>query len=315
MGQKACLVFGAHAAVRSHGGSGKTRRNHIAEARRFAEVLAKKGFGVQKWRNISMRHVATVVHHWRTVDKLSVATIKEYLTAVRICCRFYGNDRVSNSTNADFGIENREYVTNHDKSLRQEVYDVAISTLLNGNENEQRIAAQMMLQRELGLRFEESTKFDPRRSVLHDGRVLVSSGTKGGRERVILHVSDKARAAIDFARSLVTSRGSLIPVDLREAQWRKIVYTTLARLGITRAGAGASMHGNRHHYAQARYQQITGFPPPCKFQDKEAFRTNAERMAGSAWLKLDQDARQIIKVELGHGPDRDSVVSQYLGSK
>ncbi len=262
-----------------------------------------------------MRHVSIVVHHWRSIDKLSVATIKEYLSTVRICCHFYGNERVANSTNDDFGIENREYVTNHDKSLRQEVFDAAISTLRNGNENDQRIAAQMMLQRELGLRFEESTKFDPRRSVLHDGRILVSSGTKGGRERVLLDVSPNARAAIEFARSLVTSRGSLIPADMREAQWRKLVYSTLARLGITRAGAGASMHGNRHHYAQARYQQLTGFPPPCKFPDKEAFRTNAERMAGAAWLKLDQDARQIIKVELGHGPDRDSVVSQYLGSK
>jgi len=315
MGQKACLVFGAHAAIRSHGGSGKTRRNHIAEARRFADVLAQKGFGVQKWRNLTMRHVAVVVHHWRTVDKLSVATIKEYLSAVRICCRFYGNERVANSNNADFGIPNREYVTNHDKSLRQEVFDAAISTLRNGNENDQRIAAQMMLQRELGLRFEESSKFDPRRSVLSDGRVLVSSGTKGGRERIIQNVSDKAREAIEFARSLVTSRGSLIPVDLREAQWRKIVYTTLARLGITRADAGASLHGNRHHYAQARYQQITGFAPPCKFSDKDAFLANAERVAGAAWTKLDQDARQILKAELGHGPDRDGVISQYVGSK
>jgi hypothetical protein len=27
-----------------------------------------------------------------------------------------------------------------------------------------------------------------------------------------------------------------------------------------------------------------------------------------------RDARQIIKAELGHGPDRDDVVSQYLGA-
>jgi hypothetical protein len=31
--------------------------------------------------------------------------------------------------------------------------------------------------------------------------------------------------------------------------------------------------------------------------------------------KVDQDARQIIKSELGHGPDRDDVVAQSLGSK
>lgn len=30
--------------------------------------------------------------------------------------------------------------------------------------------------------------------------------------------------------------------------------------------------------------------------------------------KVDKDARLIIKSELGHGPDRDDVVSQYVGS-
>ena len=38
------------------------------------------------------------------------------------------------------------------------------------------------------------------------------------------------------------------------------------------------------------------------------------RIAGEGWRKLNQDARQIIKAELGHGPDRDDVVSQYLGA-
>jgi hypothetical protein len=31
-------------------------------------------------------------------------------------------------------------------------------------------------------------------------------------------------------------------------------------------------------------------------------------IAGEGWKKLNQDARQIIKAELGHGPDRDDVV-------
>ena len=77
---------------------------------------------------------------------------------------------------------------------------------------------------------------------------------------------------------------------------------------------GASSHGCRHAYAQDRFESITGFKAPCKFETKAEFRQNAENIAGKEWRKLNQDARQIIKAELGHGPDRDDVVSQYLGT-
>jgi hypothetical protein len=84
--------------------------------------------------------------------------------------------------------------------------------------------------------------------------------------------------------------------------------------GISKEITGASGHGLRHAYAQSRYEQIKGFKPPCKFDSKEGFRKNALRIAGNDWEKLNQDARQIIKGEMGHGPDRDDIVSQYLGS-
>ena len=75
-----------------------------------------------------------------------------------------------------------------------------------------------------------------------------------------------------------------------------------------------SSHGCRHAYDQGRYESITGFKAPCKFETKAEFRKNAEEIAGKEWRKLNQDACQIIKAELGHGPDRDDVVSQYLGA-
>ena len=70
----------------------------------------------------------------------------------------------------------------------------------------------------------------------------------------------------------------------------------------------------RHAWAQERYQAITGFAPPAKFQSREDYRAEAARIGGQAWRRLDRDARLIIKSEMGHGPDRNDVVSQYLGS-
>lgn len=99
-----------------------------------------------------------------------------------------------------------------------------------------------------------------------------------------------------------------------EKQWRNYVYNQLRKLGISRKESGASCHSNRHAYAQIRYTELAGFPPPCCFLSKEAFRENAEKTAGSDRVKLDQDARQALLGEMGHGPRRGPTMSVYLGS-
>ena len=88
----------------------------------------------------------------------------------------------------------------------------------------------------------------------------------------------------------------------------------MATRGISKKECRASSHGFRHAYAQDRYEEITGFKAPCKFDSKEKFRKNAIKIAGDRWRKLNQDARQIIKAELLRSPNRHDVVSQYLGA-
>ncbi len=100
-----------------------------------------------------------------------------------------------------------------------------------------------------------------------------------------------------------------------KAQWERQFYKTIRLHGLSHNSCGASSHGLRHAYAHARYEQIIGFAPRCKFESRESFCGNAQATAGDDWSKADQDARQIIKAELGHGPDRDDVMAQYLGSK
>lgn len=151
------------------------------------------------------------------------------------------------------------------------------------------------------------------RAVLKDGRVLVSDGTKGGRDRIIQQITGEGRAAIEYARSVASGKNTM-PPGMTEKQWAGMFYRTLREHGITKDQAGASAHGLRHAWAQERYQTITGFSPPAKFESREEYRTEAARIGGPAWRELDRDARLIIKSEMGHGSDRDDVVSQYLGS-
>ncbi len=159
----------------------------------------------------------------------------------------------------------------------------------------------------------KSFKFNPSRALLQDGRVHVSDGTKGGRERMIHHVSEKGREVIKYVRSVAQGTNTMAR-GMTERQWNGLFYRTLKEHGITKGQAGASAHGLRHAYAQQRYEQITGFAPPVKFASRQDFKINAEHTAGANWRNLDRDARLIIKGELGHGPDRDDVTSQYLGS-
>jgi hypothetical protein len=109
---------------------------------------------------------------------------------------------------------------------------------------------------------------------------------------------------------------NLIPKDagMTERRWQNIYYRRIRQVGISKKDSGASGHGNRHAYAQERYRSLTRFPSPCKFPGVKEFLTRASEIAGPDWKAMDKSARQILKAEMGHGPDRDDVVNQYLGS-
>jgi site-specific recombinase XerD len=224
------------------------------------------------------------------------------LSGVRLVARYFGNRNIAPDNKA-FGIQNRSYVTNHDKSLGQDIYEKTVDKLqISHDVNDNRIAAQLMLQRHLGLRKEESFKFNALRAVLKDGRVFVSDGTKGGRERMLEHVDQKAMEAINYTKTVASGKNT-IPAGMSERQWNNRFYRTLRQYGISKKSTGASGHGLRHAFAQERYQKLTGFAAPVKFENRQQFYTNATQIAGDSWRKIDQDARLIIKAELGHGPD------------
>ena len=296
-------------------GSAKTRYQHRAEAARFVHDLRVAGHGVRSWRNITNRHVATVIERWRARG-LSNATLKEYLSGVRAVARAYGNAnlRETNDFRAADGsllVGPRVGVDNHNRAVPEAVYASALVKLRGGTEDERRLAVHVALMRTGGLRHEEARKLHPRRSLLANGCVFITDGTKGGRERMICTPSPAFLAAIEEAWWLVSRYGNLMPDGMTERQWEKKAYAMAHAAGISKSACGASLHGLRHAYAQERYADLAGF------QCAAAGGTVAEAMdvAGMGWRKLDQDARLIIKAELGHGPDRDDVVARYLGAR
>lgn len=213
------LIEGAVRAVHGSGGSNKTQYNHIQEATRFVEQLRDLGYGIQRWDNLSLRHVGEVVAAWQERGLLP-ATIKEYMSGVRTCARFFDNNRIANSANSRFGVENRTYISNQDKATPADQYQQAVDRLKSSVDiRDHAVAAQLQLQRELDLRVEESTKFVPGRDVMADGRAYISAGTKGGRERMLpseVVQSSGTQAAIKYAAQVSNELGNkrnTIPQD------------------------------------------------------------------------------------------------------
>lgn len=292
-------------------GSYKTQHNHKQEASRFVDALRSEGMGVSKWTNITNKHVGLSVSHWKD-EGLSVATIKNYLSGVRALCRAYGNDHIA-PDNAAFGVHNRVYIDNRDKSVSERQYANAVADLeCSGDPLKGRVAMMLRFQRVVGLRLEESMKFNPWRDDLA-GQAHVHVGTKGGRPRWLSLDKDQ-RELIKAARESGFYKGvtdSIIPTGWTERQWVNYVYKAVAGVGLTKGGNG-TMHGLRHAYAQDRFVTLTGFDPPVKYDSLPDYHAGAFGKAGEDFGKLQDKARAIISEELGHS--RMGIVSQYLGS-
>jgi hypothetical protein len=95
------------------------------------------------------------------------------------------------------------------------VYRQVVAALKASPEiNDKRIAAQLQLQREFGLRNEEAFRFQLARAVFRDGTVFVQHGTKGWRERIIQHVAPAAKEAIAYANESFRANAELyIPIS------------------------------------------------------------------------------------------------------
>ena len=101
----------------------------------------------------------------------------------------------------------------------------------------------------------------------------------------------------------------MIPADQTYASFQAESYRELREAG------GKGFHGERHSYAQERYEAITGAPAPVVegWGRDERFERLADALGVSVdkAKAIDQEARQQVAEELGHG--RTEVTNAYLG--
>lgn len=273
-------------------------------------AFSQQVLGVGDMRKLDADHLRQYADHLRDrLDRgeIGPATAQNALSTVnRVLEIARGDQAVRLDPVREAGLPERSGVATVDRSVSQHDHQTAVATV------PERLGAMLEMQRALGLRFEESAKIDARSALAQaerTGQVRISDGTKGGLGR---NVSITQPGQVDALRQAATVQGehrSLIPPGQSYGEFRAEAYQhTLAQ--------GIQCHGERHAYAQGRYEALTGVSCPV-VAGIEHGRAHIEHIATQLGIStqearaLDQEARLQVASELGHG--RVDVTNSYLG--
>lgn len=275
---------------RNRDGSHATRSNRERILSQCATQVRELGFrDARSVQDLKPKHVHRLVDSWQK-QGISTGAIKNRMSALRWLSDKIGQSDLVKARNEDYGIENRVYVTNQDKSV--DFNSRSIEAI-----NHPSVQASAMLQREFGLRREEAMKFQPVYADRGDRIVLKASWCKGSLEREIPIIHQSQRDALAHAHKIANT-GSLIPRDKSYVQHLRTFEKQMAKVELSRT------HGARHQYAQERYRELTGRECPARGGKTSAELDKAEKAQ-------DRDVRLQISAEMGH--QRESITAVYIG--
>jgi len=274
---------------RNRDGSYATQHDRERILTMVADQLDEDGFKHLHATGVRTKHVEHLVTRWQG-EGISTGTLKNRMAALRWLAEKIGKENIVARDNATYGIADRRHVTNESKA--QELDSIKLTKV-----SDTYTALSLRLQEAFGLRREESIKLRPtwadRGDVLH----LKASWTKGGKERDIPILTETQRALLDEAKQFA-GNGSLIPADKTYKDQLNRFKSQTAQAGIAR------VHGLRHGYAQARYEQLTGWKAPAAGGPTSKQLSPEKR-------RIDREARLTISRELGH--EREQITAVYLG--
>ncbi len=274
---------------RNRDGSFATQADREQMLALFARQLHEMGYRHMRADSLKPKHVEALLERWNA-EGILTGTLKNRFATLRWWAEKIGKENVVARDNDAYGIERRQYVTNHDKGKDLDPAQV-------DRVRSPYVAMSLRLQEAFGLRREESIKIQPGWADEGNAIRLKESWTKGGRERVIPVGTAEQRTVLDEAKNLAAG-GSLIPPSSTYKQQLAVYKAECQRAGLSRN------HGLRHRYAQNRYVEKTGWECPSRGGPTAKQLTPEQR-------SIDQRVRLEISAELGHG--RPQVAAVYLG--
>ncbi|MGL5407571.1 MAG: integrase domain-containing protein [Shewanella sp.] len=289
--------------------NGDNSKNNCSSALRdFASHLKENG--VNDLKKVTKSHVmdyAVTLKERCSSGQFSASTAQNYLSKVNVAME---NARLDRSCRVDgvreAGLPTRSGIANHFKGVAKSEHNQA------ANAFDRRLEVQIELQRQLGLRFKESALIDARRTLEqaeHDGVIRIENGTKGGRVREFEVSSFLQIEALRHAAAIQGNDRSLVPATQSWRQYQAQCYRAAQ-------AARFNFHAERHHYANVRYESLSGVPSPVMSGMKhgiEHHRFIAERLNVSLTeaKEIDKSSRLKLSYELGHR--RISITNAYLG--
>jgi len=302
-------IFDHHNANRagSHAGkcSAHTRYDRQLIIRMSMAQLWQLGFRLPEPTSLAGRHIEALMVHWDE-QGITVKVLHTRISYLRSFARWIGKDGLVKDVH--------DYLPHRDL-VRREAAKVNRAWRANGvdpdqviamaRELDERLGVMVALQEAFALRMKESCEMRPAYCLVEsDQAIEIYEGTKGGRLRRIPLDTEHKRAVFEWARNVAASgRGGRIRwPHLTWKQARRHYYYLLAeKLGVNLKEMGVSSHGLRHGYAQGKYQDLTGLPPPIAGVDPKRVGPDAHRAAG---IQISRD--------LGHG--RVQVTASYYGT-
>jgi len=263
--------------------------------------LRKMGFKFKTVWAFRGKHMAQLVAQWEKKG-LFPATIQTRVSVFRTFSSWIGKRGMilpSERYVSDPKAVRRSYVASEAKTWSGCGVDAESVIKAVRSENE-RFGDALALQRHFGLRSKESLLLRPHLS--DKGHVLiVTHGTKGGRDRYVPIETPEQRALLDTLKGYVPRGESLVPKTHTYAQCRNQYYYRLRKHGITRE-QGITAHGLRHEHLNALYQQVTGHASPVEGGQLRQVDPS-----------LDSYGRKEVAERAGHS--RESIASAYIGGK
>lgn len=274
---------------RNRDGSYATRNDRERILTLVANQLRELGYRHLSVGSLKPKHIDALLARWQS-EEIATGTLKNRMSALRWWAEKINKQNVIARSNDTYGIAHRVHVTNVSKAKLLDADKLA-------QVSDRYTAMSLRLQAVFGLRREESIKLNP--SWADAGAVLrlKDSWTKGGKYREVPIRTGEQRALLAEAIQLA-GNGSLIPAELRYRDQLNRFKSQCAKAGIH------GVHGLRHQYAQARYENLTGWNSPA------AGGPGAKQLT-PAQQALDRQARQAISIEMGHY--RIQISAVYLG--
>ena len=296
-------------AMRESGDSYKSIDVKSGHFKQFVDYI--RDTGVKDLRQVDQSHVrsfAAELAERYEQGQISASTAQNMLSAVNSTMAYARqDDKCTVHAVRDAGLPSRTHIATESKSVLPEVHQ-AVQLQVSD-----RLAVQLELQRELGLRMKESCLINARETLQQaekSGVVQIIAGTKGGRPRAVPITSKKQINALQNAAILQQKDRSMVPAEQSLKSYINSCYKQLE------ATAMCGFHGERHHYANSRYERLTGVKSPVESGSKHGI-PHINYIAQKMYIttiqarSLDLNARSRIAEELGHS--RISITNNYLG--